>query len=151
LETSIPLANALRDIAWLLPRTLGRAPNPTQLLPRSELEVMRLLAQRPGLSVNEVAADLGIRPPNVSAAISSLVARGQLERREDPADGRVVRLYPTRSAMRIRAAQERAWGSALDVVLDELDPRDREQLEDAGGALAGLAQALARHMGTPAS
>jgi DNA-binding MarR family transcriptional regulator len=142
---SVPLANALRDIAWLLPRTLGRAPNPTRLLPRSELEVMRLLAQRPGLSVNEAAAELGLQPPNLSTAVRSLVNRGQLERRPDPADGRIVRLFPTALALEIRSAQEQAWGAALDMVLAELDPADAERLRDCSDALGALARALARH------
>jgi DNA-binding MarR family transcriptional regulator len=143
LSGSIPLANALRDIAWLLPRTLGRAPNPARLLPRSELEVMRLLATRPGLTVSEAAAELEIRPPNLSTAVRSLVDKGLLERRQSATDGRSVRLHPTPRALRDRQAQERAWGAALDRVLEELDPADRRRLHDAAGALAQLAQALA--------
>lgn len=148
-EGSIPLANALRDIAWLLPRTLGRAPSPARELPRSELEVMRVLVHRPGLSVNQVAAELDIQPSNVSTAVSSLVTRGQLERHPDPGDRRVVRLHPTPLAMEIRAAQECAWGDALEAILTELQPNDRELLRSATGSLAALAGALAGHADAP--
>lgn len=142
---SVPLANALRDIAWLLPRTLERAPNPSQLLPRSELEVMRLLVRSPGLSVNETSADLGIAAPNVSTAVRSLVAKGQLERCPDPTDRRIVRLHPTAVALSGRSAQEEAWAAALDQILAELDPADRERLSASAEALAALAEALSRH------
>lgn len=104
---------------------------------------MRLLVRRPGLSVNEAAADLGLRPPNLSAAVRSLVARGELERRPDADDGRIVRLHPTRKALSVRAAQEHAWGKALDRVLTDLDPGDRQRLQDAAPALVALAAALA--------
>lgn len=144
---SLPLANALRDISWLLPRTLGRAPSPTTELPRSEIEVMRLLVRRPGLSVNEAAAELGLQPPNLSAAVRSLEARGELERRPDPGDRRIVRLHPTAAAARNRAAQERAWGEALDQILTQLSAVERERLLDAAPTLAALAQALAEQAG----
>jgi DNA-binding MarR family transcriptional regulator len=142
-SASLPLANALRDISWLLPRTLGQAPSPTAAMPRSEVEVMRLLVRRPGLSVNEAAAELGLQPPNLSTAVRALVARGELERRPDPDDGRIVRLHPTEKALAVRAAQELAWGRALDHVLAELEPGDHERLLAAAPALAALVAALA--------
>ena len=145
MEGSVPLANALRDISWALPRSLARAPAPTASMPRSEIEVMRLLVRRPGLSLNEAAAELGLQPPNLSAAVRSLLARGELERRPDPDDRRVARLYPTARALAVRAAQERAWGEALDRILCELEPADRARLEEAVPSLAALAQALAGH------
>jgi DNA-binding MarR family transcriptional regulator len=148
LEASVPLANALRDISWLLPRTLGQTPSsPTAGMPRSEIEVMRLLVRRPGLSVNEAAAELGLAPSNLSAAVRSLVTRGELERRPDPDDGRIVRLHPTSKALAVRAAQERAWGKALDGVLAELGPRDRERLLAAAPSLIALASTLGEQAG----
>jgi DNA-binding MarR family transcriptional regulator len=147
LSSSVPLANALRDISWLLPRTLGQAPSPTAGMPRSEIEVMRLLVRRPGLSVNEAAAELGLAPSNLSAAVRSLVARDELERRPDPDDGRIVRLHPTGKALAVRAGQERAWGRALDGVLAELDAQNSERLLAATPALVALATALAELAG----
>lgn len=147
MSTSVLLANALRDISWLLPRTLGAAPGPTAGMPRSEIEVMRLLVRRPGLSVNDAAAELGLQPSNLSAAVRSLVARGELERRPDPGDGRVVRLHPTKKALAVRAGQERAWGRALDQVLAGLDPADRARLDAAAPSLVALAAVLGEQAG----
>jgi DNA-binding MarR family transcriptional regulator len=112
---------------------------------------MRLLVRRPGLSVNEAAAELGLQASNLSSAVRSLVARGELERRADPDDRRVVRLYPTAQAMEVRDAQEQAWGAALDLVLAELGPGERDTLRDAAPALAVLAQALAGQTEQPTS
>ena len=112
-QTPTDLAVVLHDLAWLLPRTIGREPDPGYALPASELEIMRLLVRRPGLSVNDTAAELRLAPANVSTALRALEARGLLERRRDPADGRVVRLHPTEAALTHRSDQERAWGGAL--------------------------------------
>src|SRR5262245_18589772 len=96
------LAVVLQDLSWLLPRTIGAAELEREALPLSELEVMRLLVRRPGLSVGDVAAELGLHGPNASAAVRSLAARGLLDRRRDPEDGRITRLFPTRRAIATR-------------------------------------------------
>jgi DNA-binding MarR family transcriptional regulator len=137
------LAVALQDLAWLLPRTIGQAELRKDPMPQSELEVMRLLVRRPGLSVGEVAADLGLHAPNVSAAIRALVGRALLERRPAAEDRRVVRLHPTARAIAIRDERERAWGAALDDVLAGLPRRDAAALLRAEPALRRLADRLA--------
>ena len=138
------LAVVLYDLAWLLPRTVGLEEsrrNPTR---QSELEIMKLLVRRPGLSVSEVARDLGMQPSNVSAAVRSLQQRGMLERRRDEHDARVVVLVPTDAAIADRAQREDAWGAALAEVVAGLPREDAAALTAAGPALHALAQQLAR-------
>lgn len=137
------LAVALHDLAWLLPRTISRAAARDDGLPPSELEVMRLLVRRPGLSVREVASEVGLRPSNASAAVRTLIARGLLERARDERDRRVARLVPTRRALRARERHEAAWGDAMTDVLDVLGADDVRRLEAAAPALAALARELA--------
>jgi len=143
------LAVVLHDLAWLLPRTVGAPAALADPLPVSELEVMRLLTRRPGLSVNDVARELGMRPSNVSAAVRSLVARGTLRRRPDAADGRVVRLDPTREALAARDRREDAWGGVLDEVLGVLGRTERAHLVAALPALQLLAERLGQHYLAP--
>ena len=137
------LAVVLHDLAWLLPRTVGLEAARQDPLPQSELEVMRLLVRRPGLSVNDVARELGLQPSNASTAIRLLIARGTLERQADSADGRVARLYPTPAAYAARDRREYSWGEALSGVLDDLAPADRRRLAEAAPALRRLATRLA--------
>jgi DNA-binding MarR family transcriptional regulator len=120
------LAVTLQDLAWLLPRTIGAAELEREPLPLSELEVMRLLVRRPGLSVGDVAAELGLHGPNASAAVRGLAARGLLERRRDADDGRVTRLHPTARA-----------------ILGDLDAGTAAALVAATPALRALADRLA--------
>jgi DNA-binding MarR family transcriptional regulator len=137
------LAVVLHDLTWLLPRTVGLEAARQDSLPQSELEVMRLLVRRPGLSVNDVARELGLQPSNASTAIRLLIARGTLERQADSADGRVARLYPTPAACAARDRREYFWGEALSEVLDGLASADRRRLAKAAPALRRLATRLA--------
>jgi DNA-binding MarR family transcriptional regulator len=137
------LAVALHDIAWLLPRKLDPwAEAGLDPLPPSELEVMRLLVRAPGLSVGEVAQELGMRPSNASATIRGLIVRGLLERKPDERDGRISRLTPTARAQAIRRQREEAWGVLLRARLRQLPPEDVTRLLDAGEPLHALAAAL---------
>ena len=138
------LAVPLFDLAWLLPRTIGAEGDPRWVLPASELEVMRLLVRRPGVSVNDVAAGLRLQPANVSTTVRSLEGRGLVERRRDEQDGRVVRLHPTALALEHREQQEAAWGEALARALADLPAADAARLREAAPALRALAAALAR-------
>lgn len=133
---------ALFDLAWLLPRTVGAEERQPDPLPRSELEVMRLLGRRPGLGVNAVARELGLRPSNVSASVRSLVDRGLVERRESPGDGRQVLLHLTPQAVAGRRQREQEWGGQLESLLAQLPPEQRDLLLSAGPALSALAQSL---------
>lgn len=138
------LAVALHDVAWLLPRKLDPS---TEVgldeLPASELEVMRLLVRLPGLSVGEVAVELGLQPSNASATIRALLARGLLERKQDERDGRISRLAPTTRAHAIRREREEAWGTLLRAHLRRLPPDDATRLLDATDSLRALAGSLA--------
>ena len=137
------LAVVLHDLGWLLPRTIGLAAARQEPLPGSELEVMRLLVRRPGLSVNDVARELGLQPSNASTAIRLLIARGTLERRQDSADARVARLFPTAAAYAARDRREQSWGEQLAGVLGGLPAADRARLTAAVPALRRLAGQLA--------
>lgn len=142
--TARALAVALFDLAWLLPRTVGAEDRQPDPLPRSELEVMRLLGRRPGTNVNSVARELGLQPSNVSTSIRALVARGLVERRDDPSDGRQVLLHLTQSARATRDRRERLWGEQLARLLAELPSEDRARLVAALPALRILAERLSQ-------
>ena len=138
------LAVALHDLAWLMPRTLdaGEAAG-VDPLPPSELEVMRLLVRRPGLTVGEVARELGLQRTNASAAVRTLIGRGLLERARDASDGRVARLTPTSRAIENRERRELAWGRALTERLSALEPRQAARVLACTQPLQALAEILA--------
>ena len=141
------LIAALHDLAWLLPRTIdARAEQDPRLdsLPRSELEIMRLLVRRPGLTVGEVARELGLQRTNASTGIQALVRRGLLASGRDALDGRVARLTPTALAVRYRDLRERAWAAALEERLRTVGKAERTRILGCAEPMRALADALAR-------
>jgi DNA-binding MarR family transcriptional regulator len=146
-STARDLSVVLYDLAWLLPRTIGVDAARKDPLPASELEVMRLLARRPGLSVTDVARELGLQQSNVSTAVRGLVDRGLLARRADGEDKRVVRLEPTTEALQARDRRERAWGQALGHAVSEWPPAQAQELLDAVPLLQRLVAQLAIESG----
>lgn len=59
------------------------------------LGVLRVLASADGLKASEVAARAWSSPGTLTAVVNTLVKDGFVERRADPGDRRVVRLYIT--------------------------------------------------------
>jgi DNA-binding MarR family transcriptional regulator len=141
------LITALHDLAWLLPRTIdvqaGQDPG-LDSLPRSELEIMRLLVRRPGRTVGEVARELGLQRTNASTGIRALVLRGLLASERDELDGRVTRLTPTPVAIRNRDLRELAWAAALEQRLGALGEEERERILACAEPMRALAALLAR-------
>ena len=137
------LAVALHDLAWVLPRSLdAEVETELEALPPSEVEVMRLLVRRPGLSVSEVAEELNMQQSNASTTVRSLVTRGLLERQADESDGRVTRLNPTDEASRSRRIREQEWGRRLRDHMSELSSAQVQVLVEAAPALRALAAQL---------
>ncbi|HEY3775814.1 MAG TPA: MarR family transcriptional regulator [Solirubrobacteraceae bacterium] len=141
------LIAALHDLAWLLPRTIdAQVEQDPRLdsLPRSELEIMRLLVRRPGLTVGEVARELGLQRTNASTGIRALVRRGLLASERDALDGRVARLTPTALAIRYRDLREQAWAVALEERLMAVGAEERARILGCAEPMRALAAALAR-------
>ncbi len=138
------LAVVLHDLAWLLPRTIGANAMQAEPQPPTALEVMRLLTRRPGLSVNDVAREIGVRANNVSTAVKALEHRGLLEKNRDLGDGRVTRLYPTKTALQARSRRERSWGQSMLEAVGRLSPIEADALVKASHALRRLADDLAQ-------
>ncbi|MEQ1725796.1 MAG: MarR family transcriptional regulator [Sphingopyxis sp.] len=77
------LAALARQRDWGVGEAAGLTP--------TQGDVLRLLVDRPsGLRLNELAAQLSVRPSTASDAVSSLVGKGLVERSPDPDNGRAV-------------------------------------------------------------
>jgi DNA-binding MarR family transcriptional regulator len=115
-------------------------------LPGGQAELLNLVAQQPGASVGEVAAELRLAPNTVSATVTRLVDGGLLARERDPLDGRGVRLEVTDAGReRVRQRQSRRMelvGSALD----GLAAADRAAIAAALPALERLVDAISEDL-----
>ncbi|MFH9955810.1 MarR family winged helix-turn-helix transcriptional regulator [Streptomyces roseolus] len=117
-------------LAWTLHRALRQRQTPPSgeaARPLAQVEVLRLIDSRPGISVREIAQALGMQPSNVSTLVTYLHRDGFLERRQNPVDRRFVELHPTGKMIA-------AGGEVNDSLQKEI-----------GSALAGLSpEAVAR-------
>lgn len=147
--TTEPAAERLRDLARALPalswemRRAGERRLRLDPLPPTELEIVRVVIDTPGVRATDVADRLSMKPSNVSTAVASLVRRGLVERTPDPGDRRSLRLHPTAQAVRDHDQLTQEWADVLAEALARLSPADASALTAAVGALAHLTETLA--------
>ena len=89
------------------------AAKPEIALTPSHASVMRYVDSNPGTTPSEAADATGLKRSNLSTTVRQLEASGLIERRDDPEDGRGVRLYPTEQAAATRAQIREQWTDLL--------------------------------------
>jgi len=95
---------------------------------RAQWLVLTRLHRRPGASHSELAEMMEVEKATAGRMIDRLVANGWVERRSEPGDKRVKRVYLTREAERVH---KRIWRVAEDTVetaLADLSGRESKQL-----------------------
>lgn len=89
-------------------------------------------------SISELAAAEQVAVPTMSRLVAALEERGLVTRRPDPADGRAVRLEPTREGRRLLEEGRDRRVERLAALLSRLE---REEVETVARS-AGLLEAL---------
>ncbi len=111
---------------------------PYRPLTESEVELLRLLHDRPGARVGEAAEALGLVPNPVRTLVGRLVDAGLAIRRPDPLDARVARLELTPAARRRIAARRDRRRQVVETGMLGLDEDDVRVIEAALPALRRL-------------
>jgi DNA-binding MarR family transcriptional regulator len=112
-------------------------------LPTAQSELLRLVADRPGISVAEAAHELRLAPNTVSTLVGRLAGQGLLGRERALADARSIRLSVTPRARQRIADWRDLRADLTQRALAELTGPDRRALADAAPALLRLAERLA--------
>ena len=123
-------------------RRLGGGPVPAATLSGAQVELVRLVRRRPGVSVAEAAAELALAPNTVSTLVGQLAGANVLTRVSDPKDRRVARLTlttPVRERVE-RWRDQRALATAEAIA--DLEASQRADLERAVPIIARLAATL---------
>jgi DNA-binding MarR family transcriptional regulator len=123
-----------------------RAGRPQELsgLTGSQLELVRLLRRRPGISVNQVADELHLAPNTVSTLVRQLVDLGFVVRRSQDADRRVARLDLAEDLGRkVGAFRDRRMALIVEA-MHELPVADQRRLRSTVGVLLKLQRAMER-------
>lgn len=99
---------------------------------------MQFIDRNPGIGTKELAAGVGLQHTNASTALRSLEAKGLIQRRPVPSDGRATSIWPTARAVENLRRVRAHWVKLLDPV-----PIEDGVLGDAVSALELLTNNLA--------
>ncbi|ELS50460.1 MarR family winged helix-turn-helix transcriptional regulator [Streptomyces viridochromogenes] len=142
------LADALVAVQRLIRRGL-RPQTPEPRLRGAEVELLRLVVERPGIGVSDAAKELHLAGNSVSTLVNQLGRQGYLVRRTNPADRRAARLLPTPAAETRLSEWRRRRAELVRHQVSRLDEADRETLLAAVPALRRLADTLHEEVERP--
>jgi DNA-binding MarR family transcriptional regulator len=111
-------------------------------LPPAQSELLRLAADRPGITVADAAQELRLAPNTVSTLVGRLTAAGLLDRARGAADGRTALLTVTDKARQRRAEFRDLRAELASRALAGLSRADQEALAAAATALLRLAELM---------
>jgi MarR family transcriptional regulator, transcriptional regulator for hemolysin len=90
--------------------------------------VLTRLHRRPGASHSELAEMMEVEKATAGRMIDRLVANGWVERRSQPGDRRVKRVYLTSEAERVHKRIWRVAEATVEAALTDLSARESKQL-----------------------
>lgn len=140
-DVASALARALPGLYRAMERRLARDfPHPKP--PENQLAVLRLVRARDGITVREAAEALLMKPNNLSALVSQMVAGGLLLREQDPDDRRIVHLHVAEESLGHLNEVDALFRGYVAAGLEALDDEDKAIIHKALPAL----EELARHI-----
>jgi DNA-binding MarR family transcriptional regulator len=141
------LLSEMASIRRTIRRYAGR-PLELSALTGSQLELVRLMRRRPGVSVAEAASDLRLAPNTVSTLVRQLTEAGLVSRSVDSSDRRVARLELAPAIRRKVDAWRDRRVIALSSAIGRLSREDERCLSDAVRVLRRVAEQLEVQAGT---
>lgn len=123
------LAFLISDSGRLLRIVFDRRVRPMGLT-RSQWLVLRRLDWHRGASQSELAEILEVERATAGRLIDRLEENGWVERRPDPADRRINRIYMTAEGEKVNDAIRPISHAIIEEALSELAPAEQEKLAD---------------------
>ena len=133
------LASRLRLVVARLARRLRREMGGD--VSPSQISALSSIARLGPLTLGELSAAEGVRPPTMTRVVGCLEEAGLVSRTVDPADRRVAHVSVTSDGQRWLDRNRGRKDAFLASRLDALDPDDRATLARAVELLEGLAEA----------
>ena len=91
--------------------------------------VLLELWQEDGLHGGELAARLSVEPPTVTKMLRRLQECGLVERRRDPTDARIFRVYLTERGRSLEEPVARCWAQTEETALAGLSAGERQTFQ----------------------
>ena len=95
---------------------------------RGQPPVLRALWDQEGITHSELAQILHVKPSTVTNTIKRMEKAGFVERRDDPSDQRVSRVYLTDAGRQIRARVQAVWAEMDQEVFAGFSEEERALL-----------------------
>ncbi|MBN9105066.1 MAG: MarR family transcriptional regulator [Propionibacteriaceae bacterium] len=108
-----------------------------------QLRVLNLVASEPGLSSQDLARQLAVSPPTASGLVDRLEEKGVLERRRDPDDRRLRRLYLTDLGQEAVLEGDSLFERALVAVIKLMTPDDMRAMKRSSQTMLDVFSRLA--------
>ena len=97
---------------------------------RGQPHVLRALWEEEGRTHSELAARLHVQPATITRMIQRMERAGFVERRSDPEDQRVSRVYLTEAGRAIQEGVQQIWHTLEEETLAGFGPEERGLLHD---------------------
>lgn len=126
----------VEDLGYLLVEVskLHRAQAHTALeklgLYRGQNFVLTTLSEQEGLAQSELAEKLLVRPPTISNSLERMECAGWIERRPDPNDRRISRVYLTEAGKALRNSVVVLWKDLETNTFAGINLDEKQQLWD---------------------
>lgn len=134
------IANRLRPVLVQLNRQLRRETHALGMS-SSQVTILSIIRNHPGIGVNELAVREGMAAPSMSGHVDRLEAGGFVERlRAESGDRRRVGLTVTRAGARVLDDVRRRRTAWLSQRLNHLEPTELRRIDAAIDALARLVE-----------
>jgi len=98
-------------------------------LHRGQPFILAILWREEGLTQSQLAERVMISPPSMSHALQRLEDAGYVERRPDPRDDRVQRVYLTDAGRAVREPLDKGWCELEGQIQAGLSEEERETLQ----------------------
>ncbi len=89
--------------------------------------VLNALWAREGMTQSELCDELNRSPSTITKMIQRMEKAGFVERREDPRDERISRVYLTQSGRNVRSAVEEIWHSFASQAFEAFSEKELAQ------------------------
>ncbi|HEY8287514.1 MAG TPA: MarR family transcriptional regulator [Chloroflexota bacterium] len=137
------LAMGIVDVVTALQAAIQAPPRPRgDDLSRSQLAILRYLAQHGPSKMRDLAEGLVVTPATMTAPIKLLARTGLVERRHDDTDWRLVRVEITEAGRTAQGGADASRSQSLATALATLSAEHRALLMVSLPALRALAAAV---------
>ena len=107
--------------------------------------VLKLLVERDGRTMGDLAEALRVRPPTASKTVARMTTQGLVERRAVEGDGRLVRVHLTDPGRERAGSIDGVWDGLEQELVEGLDGKDKKRLRK---LLRRIERNLATRLGT---